>query len=177
MLEYILSFALEMFDLYNGVYTKETHDPVAAATEAKIRATFRISTCLEQKYFFRDSGKKKFYIEKIEEAIQQKIRKIPNKVALQNRIATPSGLIATPFIKLPAKFRLGSIPNQLHALKTESRLTFEEIQEGMNLDVRSIKRHFSGQAKPRDKQLRAYEKFFTQVLSRNVRINTRLLPP
>jgi hypothetical protein len=172
-LEYVLSFALEMFDLYNEVYAKGTYNTAAAASEAKARATFRISTCMEQNRFFRDTEQKRLYIGKIEEAIDQKISRLPS--GLRDLLAPPTQLTASPLLLMAARTRIGSLANQLHALKNESRLTFEEIAQGIQLDLRSVKRHFSGETKPRNKQIRAYEVFFTQAFSRVVRISTTLM--
>jgi DNA-binding transcriptional ArsR family regulator len=62
---------------------------------------------------------------------------------------------------------LESFASQIDALRAECRLTVEELAEAIDVKARSVYRHLKGVV-PRGKQLRAYEREFSQRLERKV---------
>lgn len=65
---------------------------------------------------------------------------------------------------------LPSVAAKLKALKRRSRLSAQKIADGISVDLRTVQRHLAGTASPRDAQILAYEKFFTNHLGEPTKI-------
>jgi DNA-binding XRE family transcriptional regulator len=65
-----------------------------------------------------------------------------------------------------------SIQQQLDDLRNECRLTVEDLAEALDVAPRSIYRHLSGEAIPRNRQVAAYEKLFSKQLGKSIRLET-----
>jgi DNA-binding XRE family transcriptional regulator len=63
-----------------------------------------------------------------------------------------------------------SIANQIRTFRNECLLSREELAEQIGIDVRSIKRHETGKAKPYPKHLRSYQEVFSKLLNKPVTI-------
>jgi ribosome-binding protein aMBF1 (putative translation factor) len=61
-----------------------------------------------------------------------------------------------------------SIADQLKRLREESRLTYEKLAEELEVDTRSVERHFAGKAKPRIGHIGGYERVFSEALKRKI---------
>ena len=100
--------------------------------------------------------------EPFRERLQQTVRHY-----LQGR--RKAKLQPVPQLAMPASEPLNE---QIEALRDECRMTVEELAEGLGVTPRSAYRHLSGEATPRQKQVAAYEKLFSQKLGRKVRLET-----
>jgi hypothetical protein len=69
----------------------------------------------------------------------------------------------------PARESVGS---HLEALRSECRMTVEDLAEALEVTPRSVYRYLSGQATPRDRQIAAYEQLFSHKLGRKVHLET-----
>jgi hypothetical protein len=63
-----------------------------------------------------------------------------------------------------------ALHEQLIALLDECRLTREDLADAAGITLRSVYRHLSGEVRPRGHQIAAYEKHFSKVLGREVRL-------
>ena len=61
-----------------------------------------------------------------------------------------------------------SIAKQLVRLRAEAHITMEELAGELDVDPRSVFRHFSGESSPRDRHLAAYERVFSDRLKTKV---------
>ena len=57
---------------------------------------------------------------------------------------------------------------QIDRLRKECQLTPDDLAEGVEIDVRSVRRHLSGDSVPYDRNLWAYERLFSKLLQRQV---------
>lgn len=64
-----------------------------------------------------------------------------------------------------------TVAEQLKALKSECRLTAEEMADALKVNLRTVQRQLAGKINPRDKQRRAYERLFSKLLKRKVIIS------
>jgi DNA-binding XRE family transcriptional regulator len=64
------------------------------------------------------------------------------------------------------------IAAQIKRLQAECDITAADMAEALEVDERSIYRHLAGKAKPRRKQIKAYEKLFSKLLQRSVTLRT-----
>lgn len=64
------------------------------------------------------------------------------------------------------------ISKQLENLRIESRLTVEQLAEGVDLALRSVYRHLSEDSAPSRRNIGAYERFFSARLSKTVHLKT-----
>jgi hypothetical protein len=71
----------------------------------------------------------------------------------------------------PALKEADSVGAQISRLREECRLTVEALAEGIDVDVRSVRRHIGGQSVPYQRHIWAYEKLFSNILNRKVVIN------
>jgi hypothetical protein len=85
--------------------------------------------------------------------------------------AENAALRRTPSKKKSAK-KSPSLSNQIDDLRDKSRLTVEDLAEGVGLAARSVYRHLSGEAIPRKRQIAAYEALFTKKLSKPIHLET-----
>jgi hypothetical protein len=60
---------------------------------------------------------------------------------------------------------------QLRALRKESHLEFEELAEALDVEPRSVYRHFSGESLPHGKHLAKYQEIFSEKIGRKVLIS------
>jgi DNA-binding XRE family transcriptional regulator len=65
-----------------------------------------------------------------------------------------------------------SLKQQLDDLRNECRLTVEDLAEALNVAPRSVYRHLSGKAIPRNRQIAAYEKLFSKQLGKSIHLET-----
>jgi hypothetical protein len=65
-----------------------------------------------------------------------------------------------------------TVAQQIDALRSECRMTVEELATALDIEPRSIYRHLSNKAKPRQRQIAAYERLFSERLERSVRLET-----
>jgi hypothetical protein len=63
-----------------------------------------------------------------------------------------------------------SVAAKLKVLKRRSRLSAQKIADGISVDLRTVQRHLSGTVFPRDAQILAYEKFFTNYFGEPTKI-------
>jgi hypothetical protein len=68
-----------------------------------------------------------------------------------------------------------TIASQIHQLRQECRWTMEKLAEKTGLDVRTVRRHLSGDAEPRLNNLAIYETAFNKELKRKVLIKRNAL--
>ena len=59
-----------------------------------------------------------------------------------------------------------ALGKQLSDLRNEARLTIEELADLVNIDLTNVKDHLAGKVQPRLKNVRAYEKLFSDKLKR-----------
>ena len=62
----------------------------------------------------------------------------------------------------------GQALSQIEQLCVEAHLDREKLAELIKLEVRSVYRHLAGEAKPRKKNLRAYQDVFSELLERPI---------
>jgi hypothetical protein len=65
-----------------------------------------------------------------------------------------------------------AIEGQLDALRVECRLTVEDLAEALDIAPRSVYRHLSGEAIPRNRQIAAYENLFSKQLGKSIHLET-----
>ena len=110
---------------------------------------------------------------------------LPGKQASAYALAGIDIASASPLLVMAANAARGTLPQapaltiaapsvseQLKKLREESRMTVEEIAEGISVRPRSVNRHLSGEDIPRSKTLRAYEGLFSKATGRAIHIKT-----
>jgi DNA-binding transcriptional regulator YiaG len=63
-----------------------------------------------------------------------------------------------------------TIHGQIENLRSECRLTVEQLAEALDISPRSIHRHLSGKAIPRKSHIAEYERVFSEKLKKSIRL-------
>lgn len=161
--EYARTYAVQFYDLYYGFYS-QIPDPKYRPHWRPASETFafdRVVRCIENNsgiraYFANDTTR------------TQRIRRTISDHAERNPIPTIPIDLQPP--NRPGVFAPVSVAARLKALKRKSRLSAQKIADGIGVDLRTVQRHLSGTASPRDAQILAYEKFFTNHLGEPTKI-------
>ena len=64
-----------------------------------------------------------------------------------------------------------TVAAQINRLREECQLTVDDLAEKMSLDVRSVRRHLTGDTVPYDRHVWAYQRLFSKLLNREVVIS------
>jgi len=68
--------------------------------------------------------------------------------------------------------KLKTLGEQIDALRSECRMTVEDLATALEIEPRSVYRHLSNEAQPRQRQIAAYEKLFSERLNRSVTLES-----
>jgi hypothetical protein len=86
------------------------------------------------------------------------------EVLLDEYLLVPSYVPAAQ----PESQKAETISVQIDRLRQECRLTLEELAEKTGITTRSVQRHVAGDSDPYDRNVRAYERVFSNLLNRHV---------
>jgi hypothetical protein len=107
--------------------------------------------------------------EVIRDALKQEMHEPPalhQQKHITGTVSKPSAIVPmTPYLVEP-------INKQLQSLRSECRMTIEQIADSVHLTPRSVSRHLSGEAAPRPGHLTVYESLFTEKTGRKIHLKT-----
>lgn len=95
--------------------------------------------------------------------------RIPPPLMSTGAVQLPQTAVGQP--EPPGEVQRGAtIREQIEMLRNECRFTVEDLAEAIRVSTRSVYRHLSGDADPRQRHLAAYEKVFSEKLKRQVHL-------
>lgn len=171
--DYMRSHACDIYDLLESAYENkiniiEWRDIIATeATDIVLEVWRQMGTLITSDMWGPD----------VAQALSQHVGRPLNSIPLIKGI-TETSTSDAPLLamaKAAAKFALPlesskSVALQLRELKKESGITYEELRKALRIDITSVQRHISGKLNPRRDKIDLYEKAFTKLLGREIKI-------
>jgi hypothetical protein len=184
--EYARSYAVQFYDCFYAFYS-EVPDPAYRPhwrLASEKHALQRVLKCIDHNsatrmaHTFNAEGIARIKRTISERSEQNPIAKFPLIGGLDATLDSPLLTMAKAAARnaqravfAPIPVEPASIATQLKELKLKSRLSAQKIAEGIDVDLRTVQRHLSGHASPRDSQILAYEEFFTKRLGKSIKLD------
>jgi hypothetical protein len=160
--EYARTFGVKFYDCFFDFYSKSqnpAYRPHCRPASEKF-ALQRVEKCLSNSRSFDTFL-----------AQHDRHRRLKKTIS-EHADLRDSGLTATAEPKTTKNDGASLISTTLGVLKKETHLSAQKIADGIEIDLRSVQRHLSGDAVPRGSQIAAYEEFFSKKLGRAIKLET-----